>query len=395
LQRFVQQHAAWDPMLLWDGARWLLYVLAMPRGGAHAGSFFTRDNYVHGFESKDLHTWRDLGPVIEPSGPDERLCAGNPIYREGRYYVFGSSTIRQFDRRHLDQRVFLAASTDGVHYRRAADFRLDPDPALYPHPCQGPDGDMLFAWRDPFPFQDPLSGRHYLFICTGGERWGRTPAVAVAVAQRLTGPYRLLPDAIRLPYVDNAFGAPVGEIERIQVQYHEGRYYLTFSCWHRLVDEAWLRTSYPRLGAVDDASLYVLESDRVAGPYTLPANCPLVSGSSGSGLYGTCFAWGGGRAFAVGWRTENYTVLVDGSPVTCWSRTKPNGQSNLRIHWPLSREIIRRLRPCLRAARHVLRPSTGIRPMPKPPLPRRPLGASGTRSSSPLRGSSRRKAKQS
>ena len=243
LNDFALEHALWDPMPLWDGQRYLMYVLAMDRDRAmELGSFFTRENAIHVFSSTDSVSWEYLGEAISPRNPEERLCAGNVLLHEGRYWFFGSATVDQFDEDHLDQRLFLAVSDDGLHFEHVPDFRLEPDPEVCPHGRFHPvEGRMLFAWRDPWPLYDPATATFVVFVCTGGERWGCPPEVVMATSDTLAGPYVLHGSVLQLSDQKGAARASAfQEIERVNVFAAPDGFLLTFSCWRRLVDSALL-----------------------------------------------------------------------------------------------------------------------------------------------------------
>lgn len=342
---FVRQHAVWDPMIIWDGRRYLMYVLTMVRVRAlDQDSFFTCGNTIHVFESPDLATWRHLGQAIGPRSRQERLCAGSVLFHEERYWFFGSSTIEQCDERHLDQRVFVAVSDDGVNFQDAPIRGLEPDPVLCPHHCFHPvNGRMLFAWRDPWPLINAETGQVHVFICTGGERWGCEPDVALAVADDIRGPYRVLGRVLDL--VSEAKNGGFGEIERISVIPVDGGYALTFSCWRRLVDETRIPELSPQLLPLSDSSLYVATSARLEGPYSLSKTCAATVGSSDStGWYGTTmFRLSGGGLAALGWGFANF--CIDPSRTARLHRSKATSAAPLRLmlQWSLRQRVLRRL----------------------------------------------------
>lgn len=352
LKAFMENHAVWDPMPIWDGQRYLLYVLAMDRArGVEFGSFFTRENAIHVFESMNLRTWRHLGIAFQARTPQERLCAGNAIYHESRYWFFGSATVDQYDDNHLDQRLFLAVSDDGVSYQEVPEFELEPDPRLCPHNRFSPlDGRMLFAWRDPWPLHDPASGRFYLFICCGGERWGRSPDVIVASADSLVGPYTLHGSALDVPLGFDAERSPAfAEIERVNVLAEGGRFYLAFSCWRRLVNTRVLEGNSRLTEALCDSSLYVAEAAAIGGPYRFNADrSPVGKGSQASGFYGsTVFSTDRQELKAIGWDRSSFRVDFTRSARVKLAPTGDGGVFLLGLRWAPHRAValgMRRLR---------------------------------------------------
>jgi len=360
LKDFVRKHAVWDPMPLWDGQRFLLYVLGIDRGRGEAlGSFFTRENSIHVFESTDRNHWQHLGIAIAPRDANERLCAGNPVYHAGRYWFFGSATVDQYDENHLDQRLFLMVSDNGVDFRTVPEFSLEPDPDVCLHNRFHPDdGRMLFAWRDPWPMFDEQSGRFLVFICTGGERWGCAPDVVVAEAPDLVGPYRLLGSVLDLPTKCGGTSAPAfSEIERINVLAMNGRWYLTFSCWLRLVDQDVL-AQYARVDeSLSDYTVYVASSTSPIGPFGFIADRQaMLHGSSTSGCYGTTFFRSDeGVTLALGWDCPAFRVRPARIAQLQLQPTDSSDDADLALHWPWSQVLQMRASQLLRRGVRILR----------------------------------------
>jgi len=324
LIKFYQHYAAWDPMLVRQGSRWLLYVMAAKKG-VDGDNFFTEPNHIHGFCSSNLSDWTDLGVIIGQAAEAGRLCAGYPIVENERVYFFFSSTITQLSTNFLDQRVFLATTEDGEEFVFEEQFSLLPTPELYPTRCFHPEQrHMMFAWRDPFCFRDPNSGKFYLFICCGGFRWGVPPNVAVAVADCVEGPYRLLPPAIEFPVKrsGDSLVMPLSEIERAQVHFHAGQYFMTFATWERYVNKPWFRDQLCANMEISDSTTYVLVANRPEGPYRFHTAAPLVTNSERTGLYGTMFVPSIDRPdslFAIGWHPGRFEVEVTEKYPSNWA----------------------------------------------------------------------------
>lgn len=352
LEDFMTEYAVWDPMPLWDGRRYLLYMLVMDRSrGLSLGNFFTNENEIHVFESHDLCRWRHLGVAFQPSNRRERLCAGNAVLHAGRYWFFGSSTVEQLDDQHLDQRLFLAVSNDGVRFERVPDFHLEPDASIYPHASFHPDdGRMLFAWRDPWPWIDPASGKIYLYICTGGERWGVPSNVAVACADHVEGPYRVLGMALDPAVAAQDRDRPIfGEIERVNVIRHGGRFHLTFSCWKRLVDEVGIERCGQSPAALSDHTVYVMVSDSPQGPFGISRDVnPVVAGSHAGGFYGTTFfADQSGDLATIGWDSRSFRIETSRMAKLKFSPSSDGQSWVLRLYrppWRLLTQLLGRVR---------------------------------------------------
>lgn len=173
---------------------------------------------------------------------------------------------------------------------------------------------MLFAWRDPFIFKDPKSGKYYLFICAGGVRWGVAPQVAVAVADSLAGPYKLLPPAAEPKISIN--GKPkmsLEEIERVQILYHRDKYYMLFSCWRNLVSPEMLKLAESLGYKITDSTIYVLSSDSIEGPYEFDLEHLIVRNSSYTEFYGSYVLSSlekKGTTSLIGWYADKFEVNV-------------------------------------------------------------------------------------
>lgn len=314
-----QEYPAWDPMILHDGKQWLLYFLTTQQkktAGFDPANFFTAANYIHGFASPDLESWQDLGPVITAQTEEERVCAGSLYKENDLIYFFYSSTVKQLSPDLLDQRLFLATSTDGINFNLDHDFNLPPDASMYPTKCFNPEtGEMMFAWRDPAIFKDPKSGKYYLFICAGAVRWGVPPQVGIAVADQIAGPYKLLPPAAEPKIkVQDKLTMTLGEIERIQVHFHDERYYMFCSSWRYLLSPEFLKICEDLGYEITDSTIYVLSSDNVEGPYEFDFDNLIVKNSSHTGFYGSWLVPSPLESEVVnltGWYTDKFTVNID------------------------------------------------------------------------------------
>jgi hypothetical protein len=284
----MNSNPVWDPMLVHDGRRWFMYVLTTPKQ-AQQTNFFTENNFVLGFVSTDLGSWKEIGTVLPSGFFGKRLCGGSLFYEEGTYYFFGSATIEQLSADQLDQRLFLATSKDGLRFNFEESFSLEPEQNMYGTNVRHPQtGHMLFAWRDPYIFRDPISGKYHLFICAGGKRWGVPPKIAAAVSNNIRGPYKLQPPAA-ISYGEieaGIMGVPVWEMERVQVSYYKGRYRMLFSVWGWLIDEKWKAKLEPKCGPIGRSLAIMLSSDKACGPYSFDGNVELVRSKNQDDMYG-------------------------------------------------------------------------------------------------------------
>ena len=108
--------------------------------------------------------------------------------------------------------------------------------------------------------------------------------VGLAVADKSSGPYTILPPAAR-PLVTGTTESPFYEMERPQVIYQNGRYHLFFSAFVKALNPKWL----DQVGSqgINDSTVYWFVSDSITGPYEPISSKPILEGRAQIGLYGT------------------------------------------------------------------------------------------------------------
>lgn len=277
----------WDPWLLKDGDLYRLFYLTGPKGL----NPWWRYSQINGAISTDLLNWQDIGAVLTPNPANDwesgRIFAGNTYKENGVYYLFYSAS----GHKDLDLRVEgigLATSLDGLHWQRYSDqhlLRPEPDNEWYGRSIES----QHLHWRDPYLIKDPQTGKYYMFICAfakgliSSEFQG---CVALAVADQITGPYKMLPPVVG-PTTDTVRDWPFCHTERPQVIYRQGKYHLFFSCFTHFINPNWLQ----KVGTknINHATLYWYTSDRITGPFTPASHKPIVKGSDKTGLYGINF----------------------------------------------------------------------------------------------------------
>ncbi|MGI2904279.1 glycoside hydrolase family 68 protein, partial [Tolypothrix sp. VBCCA 56010] len=150
------------------------------------------------------------------------------------------------------------------------------------------------------------------FLKEGGEGKFRG-CVGVAVADKITGPYELLPPAA-ISVVEGTKESAYYEMERPQVIYKNGKYHLFFSCWTKWLNPKWIE----KVGQeqITNSSLYCYVSDHITGPFKPVNEKPVVKGSDKTGMYGINFfsALDNPEEFiAYGWYHRRMTLAI--SPV--------------------------------------------------------------------------------
>jgi levansucrase len=247
--RILPHHDVWDlwPVreldgavsLIADGELWI--ALSAPATGApDARHDVTRLRLL----AKRDGRWRDMGLVF-PDGASlgSREWAGSTVHRDGSVTVFYTAAGRRGEeRRTFVQRIAQATGrlvvegprieltdwsdhresvrADGVVYVRAEEEYGEPG--------------FIKAFRDPFFFRDPASGRDHLLF-TGSLASAETSFNgAIGIAEALDegwSRWSLLPPLLHADGVNN-------ELERPHVVVREGRYYLFFSTQRRTFQPA-------------------------------------------------------------------------------------------------------------------------------------------------------------
>lgn len=338
-----QEPLNWDPWILQDGDIYRLFYLR----GLPKQTPWWKVSKIYGAISTDLKHWQDLGTILEPEPANYwesgRIYAGCAYKEDGIYYLFYSGGGNEGI--HLkNEAIGLATSSDGLHFSRYSNRPLimpdDNDPWYGRCNWTG-----HFHWRDPYIFKDEQTSKYYVFICASAKTPGNFQGcVGLAVADKISGPYEILPPAVKVP-VDAAEDWPYYHLERPQVIHKDGKYHLFFSCFKMFMNPNWLQKVNSK--RVTNSSLYWYISDNLTGPYE-PVNQDdfIIRGSETTGMYGTNFlrvstdpeeliaygwyhrlhALGVSQAFQVNWK--NMTSNVDSTANTLQDTKQKNGEGN-------------------------------------------------------------------
>ena len=266
--RILPRHDVWDlwPVreldgavsLIADGELWI--ALSAPATGApDARHDVTRLRLL----AKRDGRWRDMGLVF-PDGASlgSREWAGSTVHRDGSVTVFYTAAGRRGEeRRTFVQRIAQATGRPVVEGTRIeltdwSDHResVRADGVVYVRAEEeyGEPG-FIKAFRDPFFFRDPASGRDHLLF-TGSLASAETSFNgAIGIAEALDegwSRWSLLPPLLHADGVNN-------ELERPHVVVREGRYYLFFSTQRR--------TFHPAV--TGPTGLYGFVGRSLLGPY--------------------------------------------------------------------------------------------------------------------------------
>lgn len=279
----------WDPWIFKDGDLYRLFYLI----GSDEVYPWWKQSKLCAAVSRDLQHWDDLGVILEPNPKNSwesgRIFTGCTYKEDGIYYLFYSAAGK--DDNVLDERVGLAYSKDGIQWHRYSDqglFSDSEDEYDWYGRCEWPAyPDGHFQWRDPYVVKDPKSNQYYMFICASiktDEPGYFRGCIALAVADKITGPYTLMPPAVA-PKPGQLHEWPFYHIERPQVIYRDGKYHLFASCAYGHVNPDWIKkVGHERISTF---SLYWYTSDRIEGPYEPVAEKHAIPGSDKTGLYGT------------------------------------------------------------------------------------------------------------
>jgi beta-fructofuranosidase len=314
-----KSYPSWDPWIFKDGNIYRLFYLVGPR---ESDTWWIEGN-IYGAISYDMKLWKDIGLVlnVNPANAWEsgRMLAGCTYKEDGIYYLFYSAAGEGEEI--MNEGIGLATSVDGLYWQRCStDQLVKPDDnhrwyGRYKRQMGNYEYDH-YQWRDPYILKDDKTGSYYMFICAylkeGGEGKFRG-CVGVAVANKISGPYELLPPAA-IPVVEGTKESPYYEMERPQVIYKNGKYHLFFSCWTTWLNPKWIQ----KVGQeqISDSSLYWYVSDHITGPFKPVNEKPIVKGSEKTGMYGTNFfpAPDNPQEFiAYGWYYRRMTLAI--SPV--------------------------------------------------------------------------------
>lgn len=340
LRQFCRKGAiAWDPWILKDDDYYRIYYLSNPKVSkvdVH-GSWWNEAS-IYGAISTDLKNWKNLGLILEPDPENfwesQRILAGCTYKENNTYYLFYSAAGIQDS---LDEVIGLATSTDGLHWRRCSSnplFSNLHDRNRWYGKYEGEFGNGKLVehrhWRDPYIVKDHGTGKYYMFICAASQQRGPSPfrgCVGLAVADKIAGPYELLPPACA-PVVKDSNESVFVEMERPQVIHKGGKYHLFFSCWPHRLNSKWLQqVGQERITA---SSLYWYTADNITGPFIPTSDKPIVIGSEKTEMYGTNFFPAPQKLkeefIASGWFNWSFTLGVSPSFRVMWN------DSSIRIY---------------------------------------------------------------
>lgn len=188
--------------------------------------------------SKDLKKWKELPIALRPgkkgSWDDIGLWTGSVIKKGKKYYMF--YTGRNSKRNVMwIQKIGLAISDDLINWEKFENNPiLEAGKKYYEMSNVRNKLGKVGAWRDPFVFKDPKSGKYYMTISARkeGSKKEYNGCIALAESDDLIN-WEILPPILAPGRYD--------EMEASQVVYHKGKYYLFFNhgCDGGLYEPKW------------------------------------------------------------------------------------------------------------------------------------------------------------
>lgn len=134
--------------------------------------------YIHGrpwehIATRDFVGFEELPRAVESGGddaPDRDIYTGCVVPTADAVHIFYTGNNDELAKRGLPQQVTLhAVSTDGVHFVKDPDFRIEPDGERFRSEC----------WRDPHVFYNAEDGLWWMIVTASARspihrRWGET-----------------------------------------------------------------------------------------------------------------------------------------------------------------------------------------------------------------------------
>jgi hypothetical protein len=314
-----QPKRSWDPIIIYWNGVYFLYCLETYQEGP---PFWLKKNHLHLYKSTNLKSWIDCGPVLFPKDDQEILCAGSIMVKEPYlFYFYSAATLIKINENTprekclADQELRLARSTDGIHFEKCENFNLPPDPLMYPSGRQHPvENRSIYAWRDPYILYCESTQNYYIYIVTGGGLWKNSPMIAVAKFENIEGPYTLLEPALIVDNLKGFNASFCGELEKIDIKYLNGPYYLFGSSWHQGITKEFKSFLKSKKLPISDYNTYVFRSNHPEGPFELLTENPIIKYRYSwiyPGIYGKYFYEDSdGSILVCGWRPPLFRLWV-------------------------------------------------------------------------------------
>jgi beta-fructofuranosidase len=219
--------------------------------------------------------------------------------------------------------IALAVSKDCQNWQKTPETLIVPDNNIYGSSTTFVPLLKHRQCRDPYILKCHLTNQYYLIfssVVSKGHPLYRG-CVGLAVSQSIEGPYKLL-QPLLYPQVNELDEGIFYELERPQIIFKDGKYYLFFSAWVHTINPKAINY-YSHLD-LSDSCIYCYTSDRIEGPFLPSSEFLFVPGSEKTGLYGTNFLQDEeGRWFAYGWYPQSFTYEVTRKFPVIWDMEVP------------------------------------------------------------------------
>jgi tetratricopeptide (TPR) repeat protein len=309
--RLRQGYGYWDAILFKDNDLYRLFYLT---GSREAVPFYSVGS-MGGAVSQDFRQWQSLGLIIQPSPSHSwksgRILSGSVYKEEGIYYFFYAAS--PSEPHILHERIGLSKSTDATHWEHQSDVFLEIDKRYYGSKNSQYKEIIVehISWRDPFVFKDQELQKYYMFITAyDNNRVGHyNGCLGLAVADKVDGPYQVLPPILRPTFDETNQKGIFNEMERPQIIFRNEKFYVFFSATVRQINPEWI----DKVGTeqITDSSLYCYVAEQITGPYQPLSEKPIVKGSDKTELYATNFIEGpDGKLMAYGTYPSSFTLEI-------------------------------------------------------------------------------------
>lgn len=196
--------------------------------------------------SKDLVNWKKLPTPLRPGKKGEwddlALWTGSIIKKGKTYYLYYTGR-KKDENQWWIQRIGLATSQDLVHWQKYdKNPILEADPRFYFMKNEKNRLGKISAWRDPYVFRDPKTGKYYKTISARTKSRAKeyNACIALAESDDLVN-WKTQPPILSPGIYD--------EMETPQIIFHNGLYYLFFSVfWDENFKPSWVKKNGIRPG---------------------------------------------------------------------------------------------------------------------------------------------------
>lgn len=290
----------WDFWFARDGADFHVFYLQAPRSLGDPDLRHWNVKIGHAV-SQDLTNWQVLPDALAPSPEgsdawdDYTTWTGSVIQHHSLWHLFYTGTKRSENGK--IQRIGLATSTDFIHWEKhPANPLIEADPTWYEkydshNPTWGDE-----AWRDPWVFQDPVTGDFHMYMTA---RIHKGDADARGVIGHARSKDLLSWQALPPVTAPGHFG----QLEVPQLVQLQNRSYLLFSTAVTTHSARWQKQT----GLSPVSGTHFLAGRHPLGPFTLTTPRFMVGDPAGSLYAGKIIQNAAGQWMFLAWRNLDVT----------------------------------------------------------------------------------------